>query len=146
MNPTRSAPLRPRFRPVLGIGLLALVAVGCQSKGDVAGKVTFNGKPLVYGTVLLEGSDGPPVQAKIQGDGSYSARGLPVGEVRIAVNSPDPKSVGSHTRFKDPAKQPPPPPDVPGWFEIPQKYSTTTTSGLTRPITGGSNEVNIELK
>jgi hypothetical protein len=146
MSPNRSAPVRSRFRRVVGISLLALVVAGCQNKGDVSGKVTYRGKPLVYGTVLFDGGDGGTVQAMIQSDGSYSARGVTTGEAHVAVNSPDPKSIASHAHFKDPAKQPPPPPDVPGWFEIPPKYSATTTSGLTCPIKGGPNTFNIELK
>jgi hypothetical protein len=129
----------------VGIGLLALVAVGCQSKGNVSGKVTYKSKPLVYGTVLFVGSDGGSVQAKIESDGSYSARGLAVGEAQVAVNSPDPKIIGINTNWKDPAKKPPPL-VVPGWFAIPTQYESPSTSKLTYPVKGGSNVFDIDLK
>ncbi|HEV3260307.1 MAG TPA: hypothetical protein VG013_25860, partial [Gemmataceae bacterium] len=46
------------FRPCWAFGLLVIIAVGCQGKGDVSGKVTYKDKPLVFGTVLFEGNDG----------------------------------------------------------------------------------------
>ncbi len=145
MSSTRSIPVRSIFRPVVGIAFLALIAVGCQSKGNVSGKVTYKDKPLVYGTVLFVGSDGASVQAKIENDGTYSARGLAVGKAQIAVNSPDPKSIGIYTTWKDPSKKPPPL-EVPGWFGIPKQYESASTSGLSFPVEGGLNTNNIELK
>ena len=144
MSSTRLPPVRPLSRPAVGFGLLALVAVGCQGKGDVSGKVTYNDKPLVTGTVLFEGSDGGIRQGEIGADGSYSVRGVATGAARVAVNSPNPRSITILS--KNPDKKPEPYPDAPGWFPIPQKYNVPSTSGLTYPVKGGRNEINIELK
>jgi hypothetical protein len=145
MSPTRSPLERSIFRRVVGIGLLALVAAGCQSKGNVSGKVTYKGKPLVYGTVLFVCSDRQSVQALIQSDGSYSANGLAVGDAAVAVSSPNPKVIGSMANWKDPKKKPPPF-EVPGWFEIPARYGIDSSSTLTYNVKGGSQVYDIDLQ
>jgi len=127
------------------IGIVALVTAGCQSKGNVTGKVTYKGKPLVYGTVLFVCSDKASVQAMIQSDGTYSAAGLAVGDAQVAVNSPNPKIIGMNANWKDPKKKPPPF-DVPGWFDIPAKYGSDSTSTLTYKVQGGQNVYDIELQ
>src|SRR5262245_12552308 len=70
--------------------LLALAVLGCQHRGDLSGTVTYQAKPLVYGTVLVVASDGNTHQGPIGEDGSYSVHGVLVGPARVAVNSPDP--------------------------------------------------------
>src|SRR5262245_33317393 len=86
------ASLRSRCCPVAGIGLLALVALGCGGQGNVSGKVTFQNKAVPFGTVLIEGSDGSHSQGNIASDGSYSVLSIAPGKVKVAVNSPNPKS------------------------------------------------------
>ncbi len=145
MTSTRfNPPLSLAFR-VTGLGLLLVSVAGCQNSGSVSGKVTYQGKPLVYGTVLLIGSNNASVQAAIQKDGQYYASGLAPGTVQVAVNSPNPKGVAVFAGWKDPSKKPPPL-EVPGWFAIPTKYESVATSGLTVPIQRGSNSFDIALK
>jgi hypothetical protein len=133
------------MRRLVGISVLALVAVGCSNKGDVSGKVTYKDKPLVYGTVTFEAIEGPSIQASIKPDGSYHAAGVGTGEVKVAVNSPDPKIVGSHANWKDPSKKPPPI-NAPGWFAIPSQYESTQSSKLVYTVNRGDNRIDIELK
>src|SRR5438132_3725963 len=78
-------------RSALTITLLTPI-VGCGGKGDVSGQVTFKGKPLVFGTVQFEANDKTFKQGNINRDGTYSIDGVPVGEAKVAVNSPNPKS------------------------------------------------------
>jgi hypothetical protein len=131
-------------RAAVGFGLAAALAVGCQGRGDVSGKVTYQGKAVPFGTVLIEASDGTACQGNIEQDGTYTVQGVITGEARVAVNSPNPK--GITLIYKDPNKKPPPYPDVPGWFSIPSKYETTAGSGLTVTVRSGSNTFDIELK
>ena len=49
MNSTRWNPARSLAYQVTAAGLL-LFAAGCQGTGSVSGTVTYQGKPLVYGT------------------------------------------------------------------------------------------------
>jgi hypothetical protein len=134
------------FRPPAALALLVLVALGCGGRGNVSGKVTYQGKPLVFGTVLFEGSDGSLRQGNIGRDGSYAIRDVAPGEAKVAVSSLNPKSSDFVPMIREGGKPPPPRPDIPGWFPIPEKYDAPFTSGLTYPIKGGNNEINIELK
>jgi hypothetical protein len=146
MRTTCRAPLRSLFRPVVGLGLLALVAVGCQGKGDVSGKVTYKGKPLVFGTVQFEGRDGMLRQGNIETDGSYTVSGVATGEAKVAVSSRNPKSSDFIPIQREGGPKLPPRPDYPGWFPIPDKYETPYKSGLTYTIKRGENKINIELE
>jgi hypothetical protein len=158
MNSLRSAARRRLFSDSIALALLALTAVGCNAQwglsgkptskddpleGNISGTVTYNAKPLVYGTVTFLGS-GKPIQSMIQRDGGYSVRGVAVGHVQVTVASPDPKSIGSMANWKDPTKKPEPL-DIPGWFAIPTEYESTGTSKLTYTIHRGENTINIEL-
>jgi hypothetical protein len=129
---------------VAGVALLALTGVGCLSRGNVSGKVTFKGKPVVFGTVLIHGRDGLR-QGNIERDGSYTVRGVKVGDARISVNSPNPKGIQLYPN-KNPKFKQEPYPDVPGWFAIPKKYEDVASSGLTTTVRGGSNTFDIELQ
>jgi hypothetical protein len=125
--------------------LLAL-ACGCWGRGDVSGKVTYKGKPLVWGTVLFEGSDRTFKQGNIGSDGTYTIRGLATGEAKVAVSSINPKSSDFQTRLPSRAPRANRPAGVNGWFPIPQKYDAPFSSGLTYPVKRGPNEIDIELK
>jgi hypothetical protein len=125
------------------LGLWTILAVGCAGRGDVSGKVTYQGKPVVFGTILIQGRDGPH-QGNIERDGSFTVRGVPVGEVRVAVNSPNPKGIQLYPN-KNPQYKQEPYPDVPGWFGIPKKYESVESSGLVYTIKGGMNTIEVEL-
>jgi hypothetical protein len=129
---------------VLGIALSALTAVGCQGRGSVSGKVTHKNKPVVFGTVLIQGKDGLR-QGNIAPDGSFTVRDVAAGDIRVAVNSPNPKSIQLYPN-KNPNNKQEPYPDVPGWFAIPKQYESVESSGLTYKIRGGSNTIDIDLK
>jgi hypothetical protein len=132
------------FHAVVALGFLA--AAGCQGTGDVSGKVTFQGKPVVFGTVLFEGSNGALRQANIEKDGSYVVTGVATGEAKAAVSSRNPKSSDFIAIQRGDGPKPPPRPDYPGWFPIPGKYDAPHTSGLTYSIKRGENKIDIELQ
>jgi hypothetical protein len=140
-----SALVRSACRPLLPAVVLAFVA-GCGSRGDVSGKVTYQGKPLVWGTVQFEGSDGMIKQANINDDGTYSVRGLATGEAKASVSSINPKSSDFQPRVVEGRPPPPPRPEVKGWFPIPGKYDTPHKSGLIYTIKSGENTIDIDLK
>jgi hypothetical protein len=139
------------------MGLLILflsAASGCgSSPGVVSGKVTFQGKTVASGTVMVIGSDGLPRYGKIETDGSYQVTDIPAGLVKLTVNSPSPvhdstKAVTTETRSRGRGQQNPnvPTSDPKLWFEIPAKYGDPNTSGKEATIKGGSNTLNIELE
>lgn len=148
-------------RPLLMgcFALLALGAAGCGgAKGDLSGTVSYNGKPVAIGSVLLIGVDSKPRTAWIEADGSFHFDGVPVGEAKLAVHSPDPgKEAKVRTRRKNPVskdKSVPPKLDEPElsagdrtkWFAIPAKYDDVDRSGLLVTISPGTNTYHIEMK
>ena len=133
-----------RFRAVLVVTLLTPIA-GCGRTGDVSGQVSFKGKPLVCGTVQFEASDKTFKQGIINRDGSYSIDGVPVGEAKVAVNSPNPKSGDFQPLHREGRPPPPPRPEIPGWFPIPTEYQDLSKPRLTYTIKAGENKIDIEL-
>lgn len=140
-----SALMRSVGRPV-GMAVLLVFATGCGGAGNVSGKVTYQGKPLVWGTVQFEGSDGLIKQANINSDGTYAVQGVATGAAKVAVSSINPKSSDFQPRVVEGRPPPPPRPEVKGWFPIPEKYDTPHKSGLTYTIKAGDNTIDIELK
>ena len=149
----------PGFARVRWVGrtavaaVLLVFAVGCGGRGDVSGKVTYKGKPLVWGTVQFEGSDGILKQGNINSDGTYSVQGVKTGEAKVAVSSVNPNSsdfqprlAENRERLEEGRTPPPSRPQVKGWFSIPEKYDTPHKSGLVYPIKSGVNTIDIELK
>jgi hypothetical protein len=139
MSTTRST-----CRALVAAALLTLAA-GCGGRGDVSGKVTYQGKTLVWGTVQFEGSDGALVQGNIHPDGTYLVRGVATGQAKVAVSSINPSSSDFQPRVA-PGQHAPPRPEVKGWFPIPGKYDTPYQSGLTYLIKSGSNTIDIQLE
>jgi hypothetical protein len=149
-------------RPLLVICLvlLNLSAVGCGSgTGDLSGKVSYQGKPLALGSVLLIGADAKPRSAWIETDGSYRFADVPVGEAKLAVYSPDPakqaKLGKKDKKRRSSSKRPLPPkpaapelPTVDGtkWFAIPAEYGDVDHSGLRVTIHRGSITYPIDMK
>jgi hypothetical protein len=146
MSSQYGAPARSFVRPTVALALLPLAALGCAGKGDVSGKVTYQGKPLVWGTVQFEGSDHLVKQGNINSDGTYTVRGVATGEAKAAVSSINPKSSDFQVRQAEGGPPPKPRPEVKGWFPVPEKYDTPFKSGLTYTINRGENKIDIELK
>jgi hypothetical protein len=141
-----SAGVRSFYFRVVAASLLAAAAVGCGGRGNVSGKVTYQGKTLVWGTVQFEGSDGIVKHGNIRPDGTYTVPGVATGDAKAAVSSVNPQSSDFQPIQRE--GQPPrkPRPEVKGWFPIPPKYETPSASGLRYTITRGENTIDIELK
>jgi hypothetical protein len=73
----------------VAFGLLAALATaGCgKGRGQVSGTVSYLGRPLPDGTVLLLASDGQAYDAPIGPDGRFTITGVPPGEAKVAVTS-----------------------------------------------------------
>src|SRR5215475_11261466 len=80
-------------------GCLALLAVsGCASQGDVTGTVTYQGKNVASGSVIIRGSDLLPYSGAIEEDGTYVVRNVPTGLAKITVVSLPPDA-GRHAEL-----------------------------------------------
>jgi len=121
---------------------------GCSGKKDVgylSGKATLGGQPLAQGSVLFEDkSKGVSVNAELKSDGSFTAKtfdlpGLPPGTYQVAV-TPSTFGNGEMPLAVPPGQQAAPASD------IPQRYRSTATSGLSVTVKSGTNPpLNIEL-
>src|SRR5262249_34252536 len=123
-------------------------------------KVSYKGKPVALGSVLLFGADGKPRTSSIETDGSYHFADVPVGEAKLAVYSPDPAEQDKQrkpVRQRKSSRKKPLPKDAPvapalpavdrtKWFAIPAEYSDVDHSGLRVTIAPGPNTYPIDMK
>jgi hypothetical protein len=124
-----------------------MLGLGCARRGDVSGTVRLDGKPLVFGTVQFEASDGKLHNGLIEEDGSYFIPGVAHGETRVAVSSQNPTSAAFQPLHRVGIEnQATRPKAVQGWFPIPSKYEMFANSGLTIDVKSGENQIDIELK
>ena|SRR5262245_912624 len=137
---------------MLAVSIL-LVACGCSSKGTVSGKVTYRGKPVVWGTVSVIASDNVQYAAQITPEGTYSIPNVPTGPARFAVSSPNPDGTarggpaaanGGAGDRGSPGEGGPPNPPPGAWVALPEKYNDPLQSGLTGTI-GASSTVDLVL-
>jgi hypothetical protein len=141
----------------LAAGFAVLAAVGCGGgTADVSGKVSFKGKPVVFGTVVVIGPDNLPKSGAIQPDGTYRVRGVKPGTAQLAVSSPLPpgarqstkkvrgRGIDDDERVPDDAASPVSPEVARAWFPLPVKYADPVKSGLTADVRG-DEPVNLEL-
>jgi len=115
---------------------LSLSGFGCSpGKGEVSGKVTYNGAPLdkPNGNIVFVSSGGIQVVAPIAADGTYRAADVLRGDSKVAVYYLNPKFQDSAKQSKrlPSLKEPgvvPHPPIAP--FLTPEKYASVDTSGF----------------
>ncbi len=111
--------------------LLVLLAglCGCGRTAKITGKVTYQGRPVRYGSVIFLSADKTARSCAIESDGSYAIEGVPTGEVKIGVISPNPSRGRSTARRRKPVE----PgrkqagsqgPAVEGWFPLPTQYES----------------------
>ncbi len=132
---------------LLFIALLGLIGCG-KSTGKVTGKVTYQNKPLEFGSVQLETSRGAFV-GQISSDGSYTVEGVPTGTAKVSITCQDPKYAAYMKQLSASArdKSIPKPKGSPEDFnKIPSKYGDFSTSGLTIDVKGGSQSHDINLE
>lgn len=87
------------FREILGLlvvvilFLSALPFVELPGATVMSGRVLSQGKPVVFGTVTFLASDNRVYSVPIRADGTYLLRHVPPGAVKVAVSSPQPRSI-----------------------------------------------------
>jgi hypothetical protein len=137
---------------------LALAGYG-SGTGAVKGRVTFRGKPVVSGAVVLLGANNKVVSGPLDTEGRYTINGVPLGKVQVAVVSPNPapppprflrgilkrrekemKLLEEKTNVKDSPAPAAPKVDSSKWFPLPKQYELADTSGLTTTIHGGEEK------
>jgi hypothetical protein len=140
------------LQAALGAALVALAGCGGGTT-DVTGKVTYQNKPVVFGTVQVIGSDGVPKSGPIQPDGTFRVSGVQIGPARVTVSSPRPPGSGKAAprgRREDddertPVETPASAEVVAGWFPLPEKYGDPDKTDLKVDIKSGQ-PLDLELK
>ncbi|MCI0465344.1 MAG: carboxypeptidase-like regulatory domain-containing protein [Gemmataceae bacterium] len=150
---------------LMGTGLLslALLLAGCgKGNGTLSGKVTYKGAILKGGTVTFITSDTKGIaRANIEPDGTYNAANVPLGEVKVAVETNSvkpiklppqakggmfPKDVEVPADAKEKSKSLAPVSDPERYVAIPKQYADPEKSGLKLTVTGGPQQHDIPLK
>jgi hypothetical protein len=137
---------------VFGLSLSFLIGCGGTQDGTLSGTVTYQGKNLKGGDVIVLAADGKMVRAKIGADGSYTAPGVPPGEAKIGVDTGSAKPIKLPKGAKLPEKGPDGQPYNPGivtdkdlYTKLPPQFSDPTKSGLTVKVTGGAQKHDIPI-
>jgi len=144
------------MKTVLSVFLIAMTGLlaGCGRSGSsssVTGSVTYKGKPVTGGTMLLHGKD-KVFPASLGPDGNYICPSVPAGEYTVTINTEglkknvvDPVIGGEEQKLfenKDLAKARA---SIPAYVPIPGKYADAKTSGLTLTVGSGSNTKDLQL-
>jgi hypothetical protein len=132
---------------------LALVGLSGCAGGDlpasVAGKVTYRGKPVTSGVVVLVGEDGKVSQpASVQPDGTFTIAHAPAGKVKVSLDNPRPvvphvpaaaRSASVDEEAREAAAQ------ARLYVPTPPKFKDPDQSGVTLDLHRGSNTCDIAL-
>lgn len=132
------------WRVCLAVAVIAIS--GCGQSGPklrpVSGKVTFQGKPVVEGSIRFSNPRaGVDIVAKLGADGTYAVAmargaGLPEETYQIAI-VPNRKSAPTGTFVASPEPNP---------SDIPPKYRDPATSGLTMTVKPESNVFDVDMQ
>jgi hypothetical protein len=145
------SPHRPPAALVV-LALACLAAAGCgPNTSTLVGKVTYQGKPVTSGSVLVYCPDKQIARGIIGTDGAYTIPNVPCGRATVTVQS--------HTRLPSgmslqqtlpPSSGGPIPPTVEAsdraWVSIPPRYALPEESGLSVVADRGRVTYDIDLK
>jgi hypothetical protein len=139
-----------------GLLLLAGAVAGCGGKSGatVSGSVSYKGKPVTSGEVVFLSPDGKAsVRAAIGPDGTYTAKNVPVGPAKLAVDNPAP--AGAAAAGRAPAGKAPPANDpevqemkekASHYVATPPRYADPNQSGLSYTVTSGTQKHDVPLQ
>ena len=130
------------------LGTVLFVGWGCEGggttgpvKATISGKVTFGGEAVSEGVVSFEApTSGHASECELSGSGTYSAT-IPVGSYRVAIRplmveveaQADPDTEPSSTKeYKDAPN-------------IPERYRSFESSGLTAQVEEGGSTVDFDM-
>ena len=138
-----------RMGSIITLGLFAQAFAGCNHSPPMApvhGKVLYQGKPLEFGSIILQPDTGPPASSTIRPDGSFDLStfkpgdGAVVGRSRVRITAWEGQNPAL-SAMKQEGEQ------TLGKLLTPKKYSSFEQSGLTYDVKpSGNDNVVFELK
>jgi hypothetical protein len=147
-------PRRGRGRPLLLLAALAAASCGPrveripETGATLEGTVEYGGTKVPMALVIVAAPEngGVSMSAFADGDGNYRVENVPVGDVRIAVNTDATKGAmkGQAMAQTDPkggGKKGPPP----RFVEVPKKYHAPEGSGLATTTRSGVTKYDIKI-
>src|SRR5262245_41419475 len=131
--------------------VLVVLVGGCGGTASVSGKVTFDGRPVTYGSVIIENVDAKITRSGvIKPDGSYLVEDVPPGKVSFGVISRDPskgRSVHRPKQGKAGEKNGAQENELAAkWFPLPPRVETPGGSGRSATIGSGNVRHDLDLK
>ncbi|MCA9116767.1 MAG: carboxypeptidase regulatory-like domain-containing protein [Planctomycetaceae bacterium] len=137
----RHLPGQSVMRSALAALSLVLLA-GCGGSSEVAkqpvtGRVTFDGEAVTEGTVnFFSPETGAGASAPLDSTGSFKMEeGIPAGTYKVSIQPPSQEVAAGAPEPENPKEYP----------NIPEKYRSDTTSGLTANVTDGENSFDFPL-
>jgi hypothetical protein len=142
-------PIATRLAAAGWVAGLALLAASCGERGErlpetgatLEGAITYGGVPVPFAMVTAMGENGMST-GHVQEDGRYQIANVPLGEVRIAVNTAAAKGeyvskvmAESRGKGRSPSK----------FIDVPAKYRDYETSGLKTAVNKGINTYDIAI-
>ena len=130
--------------------LSGLTGCGGSKKGaTVSGTITYKGQTLGNGTVVFIAADNKGGSSPIAADGTYSISNLPVGPVKITVET---KPLPPAPKMPNMANMPKI--EMPGnegasagkYVKIPDRFKDPAQSGLTYEVKSGVQKHDIPLE
>jgi hypothetical protein len=122
-----------------------LVLSGCGQRPalvPVSGRVTLDGKPLKFGSVMIQPAAGPAARGTIQADGSFTVGTFKPGDG--AIVGPATVRVACYEQQRPGAPAPQGELAL-GKSLIPEKYTQFETSGITASVAAGMAPLEIGL-
>lgn len=126
------------------IGLLGHTGCGRRpTLALVSGRVTLDGKPLEFGSVMIQPVAGPAARGSIRPDGGFTVGTFAPGDG--AIVGPATVRVACYEQQRPGA--PPPQGELAlGKSLIPDKYTQFETSGIAVTVAAGMGPLEIDLK
>jgi hypothetical protein len=114
--------------------MLILFSAGCgAATATLSGKVSYQGRPVRSGGIVVLNPDGMSIAKGIIGpDSSYVVEGVKYGRVKIGVLSPNPTPAA---KIADPA-----------WLPLPAALGNPRTSGLACDVAAALVEHDIDVR
>ena len=138
------------------LGAAALLLASCsgshraerlpETGATLEGTVTYGGEKVPFAMVLVTSSNAQAT-GKVGEDGKYKIDNVPLGEVKVGVNTTAAKgdymSLSMSRSYKGPEAKGKASAPMPRFIDVPEKYADPDKSGFHTTINAGSNTYDI---